>query len=253
MIIFLLPVYNEEMNIQKTLQHISAYAEKMGWKFKIYVSDDGSEDSTVKVVEGIKEQVSVEVVANPRNMGPGAAFDLGFRKILSACSDEDIIVTMEADNTSDLAILERMVGSINDGADLVLASCYAEEGGIEGTTLLRKILSKGANCLVGAFSKDKKIRTFSSFYRCHTASLLRNAYKRYGDGFIEEKGFVCAVDMLLKFQKFDIRIDEIPMLLKCDKRVGKSKMKTVRTTLSYLKLFIREVWRTCAGKGESKY
>jgi len=172
-------------------------------------------------------------------MGPGAAFDLGFRTAVRSAGDEDIIVTMEADNTSDLDILEAMINRIEAGPDVVLASCYNAEGGVEGTTILRKVMSKGANFLIGLFSRDKDIKTFSSFYRCYRPEILRRAYRVYGEKFIEDKGFVCAVEIFLKLQKIGARMAEVPMVLKCDRRQGKSKMKIVKTILSYLRLFIK--------------
>ncbi|MDP8298869.1 MAG: glycosyltransferase family 2 protein [Candidatus Tantalella remota] len=239
MIIFVLPVYNEEKNIRTLLESLSAHAAEKGWDYKVVISDDGSDDATVSIAAEMKDAIPLEIVSNPVNMGPGAAFDRGFRTAVEISGSEDAIVTMEADNTSDLAILDAMIAKLKNGPDVVLASCYTEEGGVEGTTFLRKVMSKGANFMIGLFSRDKSIKTFSSFYRCYRPEILSRAYKVYGEKFIEDKGFVCAVEILLKLQRIGARMEEVPMVLKCDKRQGKSKMKIVRTILSYFKLFVR--------------
>lgn len=242
MIIFLLPAYNEERNIEKVLRDISLFAGQKGWEYRICISDDGSTDGTVSVIRGLGSKLPVAVVSAPQNGGPGAAFDRGFRYILKNSNTADIIVTMEADNTSDLEILDEMISRVHTGADLVLASCYAEGGGISGTNLYRKILSLGANFLIGILCRGKKVSTFSSFYRCYSRDILKRAYDKYGERFISEKGFACAVEILLKMVKFDIRVEEVPMHLRGARREGKSKMKTMCTILSYLRLFIKEVF-----------
>jgi len=63
----------------------------------------------------------LKVVANSSNLGPGAAFDLGFWEILKDIKENDVIVTLEADNTSDLGILSEMLQCIENGADLFCA------------------------------------------------------------------------------------------------------------------------------------
>jgi dolichol-phosphate mannosyltransferase len=68
---------------------------------------------------------------------------------------------------------------------------------------------------------------------------LRKAYKYYGEAFIEEKGFVCMVELLIKFGRFNPRVVEIPMVLNGNIREGKSKMKVGKTIASYIKLFLK--------------
>lgn len=246
MIIFLLPVYNEEKNIIRLLNDISRYSADRKWDHQIFISDDGSVDSTVSLAESVKGKMPITIVSSLVNKGPGGAFDAGFTEILKGASDDDIIVTMEADNTSDLETLAMMVSEMEQGADLVLASCYGKGGRVTKISFLRRILSKGANVLVKVVFKEKGVNTFSSFYRCHKAGVLKKAYSQYGNKFIEEKGFTCAVDMFLKLSRLNIRIVEVPSTLNCNLRVGRSKMKMLKTTLAYLRLFARETVRRYA-------
>ena len=242
MIVFVLPVYNEEKNIKSLLENLEWHASEKKWNYKVILSDDGSCDSTVSIAESMRNKMPMEIFSNPVNMGPGSAFDLGFRAALKVSEKDDVIVTMEADNTSDLGVLDSMIEKIRSGCDVALASCYAEEGGIEGTTVFRKFLSQGANCLISFVSGNKSIKTFSSFYRCYKSEILSRAYAVYGENFIREKGFVCAVEIFLKLQRLGARMEEVSMVLKCDKREGKSKMKVIRTILSYMKLMLKEVF-----------
>ncbi|HPN72540.1 MAG TPA: glycosyltransferase [Candidatus Omnitrophota bacterium] len=242
MIVFVFPVYNEEKNIGALLHNLSRAALSKRWDYRVVLSDDGSSDSTVSIAESMRKDFPLEVVKNPINMGPGSAFDLGFRAALRSSGKGDVIVTMEADNTSDLGVLEDMLEKVRSGCDVALASCYAKNGGVQGTTFFRKLLSQGANFLISMVSGSTGIRTFSSFYRCYSYDVLNRAYERYGDKFITEKGFVCAVEIFLKLKRLGARMEEVSMVLRCDRRKGKSKMKILKTTLSYMKLIFREVF-----------
>ena len=241
--VFLVPVYNEEENIPGLLESISRFAKAKQWDFGIYVVNDGSVDGTLAVVERCKASLPMSVFSLERNMGPGAAFKRGFKEILAGEKDDTLIITLEADSTGDLGILETMVAKAGSGVDLVLASCYAEGGGVKGTTLYRKTMSVAANFLIGLMSSRPDIKTYSSFYRVYRYPVLARLYKLYGDEFMEETGFACATELFMKLAKLNVSIEEVPMLLDCKKRIGKSRMKTIPTIQAYLRIFMRYYMR----------
>ncbi len=171
--------------------------------------------------------------AKKKNTGPGDSFNKGFEWILQqSSSDSDIIITLEGDNTSDLAILPDMLAISGLGYDLVLASVYAQGGGFVKTSLARRLLSFFANMFFRTIF-NVKILTLSSFYRIYHVSLVKAIKSRY-QVIIEEKGYISMLEILLKAISLKTRIIEVPMILNTDKRRGKSKMKRLKTALSYL-------------------
>ena len=58
-----------------------------------------------------------------------------------------------------------------------------------------------------------------------------------GGGLIEEKGFICMAELLIKLSRISVNISEVPLVLRYDLKEGKSKMKITKTILQYL-LFI---------------
>lgn len=236
MLYFVIPTYNEEMNIPELAKNLSN-AVPDEEKFYIFV-DDGSTDSTIESINCSFPKDSVHIITKAKNKGPGDSFNLGFEHLLERdLSNTDLIVTIEADNTSDVKILERMIVNARAGYDLVLASPYAQGGGFEETTLFRKILSFAANTVL-RFCFDVKILTLSSFYRVYKPDILRVIKAKYGT-IIEEPGFICMVEILIKAIRCKAEIIEIPMVLHSEKRKGKSKMKIVKTGKSYLKFLIK--------------
>ena len=120
---------------------------------------------------------------------------------------------------------------------LVLASVYAQGGGFEETSFIRKLISSIANLLF-RFVFDVKVLTISSFYRVYSVKLLRDIKKSKGH-LITEKGFICMLEILMKAINCNAKIIEVPMVLKSSKRKGKSKMKILKTIIDYIKFLIR--------------
>ncbi len=236
-LVFVVPAYNEEANITQLLERTREAAERVGsHRYKIIVVDDGSTDETSAILQNHARHLPLEIVRHSGNLGVGRAFLHGFQKALELCQDSDVIVTMEADNTSDLGILPQLVGNAQNGSDLALASCYARGGRVEGSNWWRHLLSGAANAMLRVFCPIRGVRTYSSFYRAYRAGLLRRAMQRYGERLIEERGFACMLEVLMKLQALEPRITEVPMVLRCQMRKGQSKMKTFRTIVAYFRL-----------------
>ena len=252
MIVFVIPAYNEAQNIEGLLRSMAAKIEQLQRPAHVVIVDDGSSDGTGARAQLCAGKLSLEVVRHPVNRGVGQAFRTGLARALELTGPRDVIVTKEADNTSDLSILEAMLTKIDAGCDVVLASCYAPGGGIEGTTADRLFLSSVANWLLRTCFPLRGVHTFSSFYRAYRADPLRHAFAAYGGRLLEFDGFVCMVEMLVKLGRLPLRIDEVPMVLKCDLRKGASKMVRSRTIAEYGRLFVREMLRSPARRRRAR-
>lgn len=239
MIWFLVPTYNEAGNAQALADELrgTTLPEDRHYVF----SDDGSVDGTVAELHRAFEGTGHTVLTAPTNQGPGAAFQRGFDHILAQASENDVVVTMEADRTSDITLLPKMLAISRLGYDMVLASVYVQGGGFEHTTFLRRLLSTVANFFF-RFIYDLKVSTLSSFYRVYRVPKLQEASLRW-PRLIEENGFICMLEVLLKMLAVRATVIEVPMVLASNKRTDRSKMKLVRTTLHYL-LFL---WRFRSG------
>lgn len=232
----LIPVYNESANISTLYKEIAKIPLSIT-KFIVF-SDDGSKDDTINVIVDQFKNSPHTILSDGLNRGPGSAFNIGFDWIIANSSNpDDLVVTMEADSTSDITLFDKMVSLHDLGFDLVLASVYAQGGGFDGTTFFRKFLSAIAN-LTFRFLLDIKVLTLSSFYRLYTVTLLKNIKNKNGV-IIEENGFICMIEVLVKAIHQNARIIELPMTLNSKKRVGKSKMKIFKTGIEYLKFFMK--------------
>ncbi|HQO23887.1 MAG TPA: glycosyltransferase family 2 protein [Spirochaetota bacterium] len=232
MLYFVIPVFNEELNINELSDSLKKIMPAEA-KFFIFV-DDCSIDNTIEKIRSCFDPNDTYIITKSENKGPGDSFNLGFEYLLGKnLIDNDLIVTIEADNTSDIDILEKMVANSRLGFDLVLASPYAQGGGFEETTVWRRFLSLIANSLL-RFVFDVKVLTLSSFYRVYKPELLKKIKDKHGI-VIREPGFICMVEVLIKAIRCKAEIIEVPMKLQSGKRKGKSKMKIFKTGVTYLK------------------
>lgn len=232
--LFVIPAYNEEANLPRLLQDLEARPGLFPPGSRVLVVDDGSQDGTVGIVENYAGPLLAEVIKLGRNQGPGAAFRAGFAAALERHSGEALVVTLEADTTSDLDALPEMLHRARAGAELVLASWV-----MVNVSRFRRYLSGGAAVVINRIlGVDAK--TVSSFYRVYRASTLRNASARYGDGLIREPGFACKAELLSKLTSLGASIEEVDVGLDTSRRIGESKMPIFRTIFHYWRLMARQ-------------
>lgn len=246
------PVLNEAGNMGRLMKSFQEIAVQFGDKFQVrfIMVDDGSTDGTAELARSLAGNLSFEVLVHEVNRGPGAAFATAFSRLASLMVAGDLVVTTEGDNTSRLELLDQMMTRIREGFDVVLASPYLYGGGILNTATHRVLLSHVANLLVKETLGLHGIATMSSFFRLYRAEILLRLQSCYGPGIVERTGFESMIEMLLKITYLRAGISEVAMTLDTSQRVGKSKMKVVRTALSYLTLWKhRPAWQMQAAPG----
>lgn len=238
MIFLVAPAYNEEQNVGRLIQETDSALKKINEHYRLIVVDDGSRDKTSQIVQVKSSQYPVTLISYQPNRGVQEAFRRGFEAALGSAQEEDVIVTLEADGTADWNLLPIFQAKIKQGFDVVVASYYAKGGRVEGTVWHRRFLSLGANLFTRIFLPIPGVSTYSSFYRMYRPSALRSVKEKYGD-FYTETGFSCVVELLYRMHRLGLRITEVPMVLKGQNRVGKSKMKIFQTIKGYIRIGTR--------------
>ena len=114
-ILVLIPAYNEEETIVKTIRSVF----KVNRKLDVLVVNDGSGDNTLKEIL----KTRVEVVSHPYNLGYGVALQTGYKYALE--NEYDVLVQMDGDGQHDPKYIIRMAESLErKRVDVVVGSRF---------------------------------------------------------------------------------------------------------------------------------
>jgi dolichol-phosphate mannosyltransferase len=229
-----IPAYNEAENVPRLFEDLAPRARALG--ARVIVVDDGSTDGTAELVNGFAPDLDLRVIQHRVNGGLGAAVNTGIRATLAEAGDDDPIVMLEADTTSDLDDIPRLLERFDEGHDLVLASVYAPGGALLGVSGHRIAISKAVSHLFRVTCGLRDLHTLSSLYRVYRAGALRRAAETHGSLLVREAGFAVNIELLLKLHAAGASIAEVPTVNDWSTRQGASKMRIVPTARAYLRV-----------------
>jgi dolichol-phosphate mannosyltransferase len=234
MIRFVIPAYNERENIPRLMEDLVPRARELG--ARVIFVDDGSTDGTSEAIREHAQDLHLAIVRHEVNRGLGTALNSGLRAALGEAEDDDAIITLESDNTSDLDDLAPMLARFQEGYDIVLASVYAPGGRIVGVAPWRLLASRAVSGTFRRLGGLHQIHTLSSLYRVYRAGTLRRAAETYGFLLVREPGFAANVELLLKLYNSGASVTEVPTVNDWSRRAGTSKMQLKKTVLAYGRL-----------------
>lgn len=241
MIIYiLLPAYNEGKALEPLLKRIKTGMENRGFAYEVIAYNDGSTDNTLDILKQNKYGIPLRIIGKDQNEGLGFAFFSLIREVIKLSFDEeDIAIVLDSDNTHNPEHIYQMVNKIRDGFDVAIASRYLKDSRIVGVTSFRQFISIGASWMMRILFPIKGIKDYTCGYRAYSLECLRNAYKKFGDRLIEEKGFACMAELLIKLRSLRVLAVEVPLVLRYDLKGGYSKMNILKTIKRTLLMLLR--------------
>ena len=129
------PVYNEEGNVEELHREIKKVCEENHYIYEIIFINDGSSDQTDKICRTLKP---LKYIRLRRNFGQTAAMDTGIK-----AAKYDYIVTMDGDRQNDPADIPMML-------DYLVKNDYDVVSGWRKNrkdTFMKRFISRGANLL----------------------------------------------------------------------------------------------------------
>jgi dolichol-phosphate mannosyltransferase len=238
-VIVVLPAYNEQANISGLLQSISENLSDACLDFQIIVVNDGSSDRTAEILKEQAAQLPLKVYTHDQNQGLGPTIRDGLGYANQISNSKDVIVTMDADETQSPGLILRMVRMIQEGHDVVIASRYQPGARVIGLSLHRRLISYAASKLMRVVFPIRGVRDYTCGYRAYRGDALSKALHAYGDRFVDQDGFQCMVDILLKMRRVpNLVFGEVPLILRYDLKQGESKMRLFRTARKTLLLLL---------------
>lgn len=232
---FVMPAFNEEAGAPGVCRAVCEQAEALDGApaFRIGVVDDGSTDATAaRISELASTDARVELLSHPANRGVPRAFRTGLEWALRGAGSGDIVVMLEADMTSDPALIPALVRAVQSGADAAVASRMIPGGAYIGFPPLREFLSRAGNRLLRARYRVPGVSDYTMFYRAYRADTLRRALERPGGLFLG-RGFAVNARLLVRLHRHGARFAETPHKYRYNLKLGPSKMDLLANILIY--------------------
>ena len=193
-----IPAYNEAERILPTLGAVAVVVSGLGYSWEMVVSDDGSSDDTAELVQGLGWS-NLRVVTHA-NTGKGGAVKRGVM-----ASRGERILFADADNSTPIEELPRMMAKLDEGFDVAVGSRAADGAKEENKSALRHLVSWGlravARYLSGVRVKDTQCG-FKLFFRDAAQDLF---------GRQQMLGFSFDLELLYLANKLGYRVAEVPV------------------------------------------
>ncbi len=247
MIWVVLPAYNEEDNLGELLRSIR-HALDVSTRYRVLVIDDGSTDRTAAVAAREHPRMPVHTISHGHNRGLAQAIRTGLAAVTKDAAEEDVLVIMDADNTHPPELIPRLIDALDGGADVAIASRFRRGSQVFGVPLMRRILSRGAALVFRGLFPIRGVRDYTCGYRAYRVGILQRAMQEYGDDLIQSSGFSVMTELLLRLRPLGPAVSEVPLILRYDRKRGKSKLVPGSTILQYLTLIQGEFSRLAAKK-----
>lgn len=196
-IVACIPAYNEA----RTIGPIIRAARQ--WANEVIVYDDGSKDDTKRIseVEGAK------VLRNPKNKGYG--FAIRFLLDYAKKSENDIIVTIDADGQHDPSQIPRLIEPIMQGdAQIVLGSRFLKTSDTIKVPLYRSVGIKTITRLV-QFASYSNLTDAQSGFRAYERISLDNLD-------LLEDGMAVSTEILIQAKQKGLKVAEVPVTVAYD-------------------------------------
>ena len=157
------PVYNEEKNIDSFLKRTISTLDKINLKYEVIFVLDPSTDKTEEIIlEKIQQNKNIRLISLSRRFGQPAATMAGIHNISG-----DLCVIIDADLQDPPEMIYEMYNKILEGNDVV----YAKRVKRKGETFFKKIISKLGYKIIEKIS-EVKIPRDTGDYRIITKKII---------------------------------------------------------------------------------
>lgn len=235
----IIPAYNEEKRLGKTLEAVDAYLKKQSFTYEIIVVSDGSTDGTAEMVRIYTHTIrGLSLLNNVQNHGKGYVVRQGM-----LVSRGQFRLFMDSDNSVPITYVDTFLPYFSQGYDVVIASIEVAGAKIEeNAAWYRRMLGHLAKMLIRALA-IWEIHDTQRGFKMFSAKATRDVF---GLQMLTRWGF--DIEILVIAKKLGYKIKELPVVWTNagDSKVGLSAYVTTFSDL------LRVRWNMIMGKYNKK-
>jgi dolichol-phosphate mannosyltransferase len=219
-----IPCCNEEDSIPQLVNKLFPIVEQLRCDRTVEVVfvDDGSRDHTYELLQQITaDQHDMRIAQHPVNQGVGAAVRTGFTQVQG-----NVVVVTDSDGTYRFESIPVLLKFLKPGVDIVTASPYHRQGGVDNVPAYRIFLSRSSS-LIYQVLVDRHISTYTAMYRAYRSEVVRRVP-------FSSTGFLSAAELMVNAMLMGYKVAEYPAVLH-SRQAGASKAKIWRMIRSHLR------------------
>ncbi len=211
MISIVIPTYNEQDRLGKSLEKLTGFLDKREEEFEVIVVDDASTDQTSQVASSYSDKFkNFQLLRLEKS--PDAGKGLAVHKGMLAAKGEIALFT-DADFSTPIEEADKLLGKLNSGFDIAIGSRAVDRSTVkEHQGILRELMGRTFNILVQLFTVRGIVDTQCGF-KAFKMSTCRHLFEEQR---IFDFGF--DVEILFAAQKKGLKITEVPVLWYNDAR-----------------------------------
>ncbi len=232
----IIPAYNEEQRIGKSLQAIVAYLQQQPYAAEVIVVDDGSRDGTIDAVAPFGGgRPPVYVRRNSQNRGKGFSVRHGFTQARGA-----YLLFCDADLSTPIAEVEKLLAALQEPAEIAIGSRALPESRVEvHQPWYRESMGRLFNRFVQVLAVPG-IRDTQCGFKCFRREAALEICRR-----MTRERFGFDVEMLYLARRLGYRVREVPVIWR---NSPESRVHILRDSLSMLGDLLRIRWDDVRGR-----
>lgn len=200
-----MPSYNEEANIIEAMRRVEAFMGLKNWKWELIISDDGSKDSTARLVQSVIEshpEKPFRLLACAQNLGKGAAVRSG----VLAARGEVTLVT-DVDLSAPIKEVDRLIKALDEGNDVVIGSRAIRSNGCDVQQSFKRWFSGRIFNQMVRLIFLKGFRDTQCGFKCFKRQAANQLFSQQ-----KLNGFSFDVEILYLAKKGGFKIKELPVM-----------------------------------------
>lgn len=216
-LLIVIPAWNEEKSVAAVVRDVRLTLPEAS----IVVVDDGSTDTTRKEARS----AGATVLSLPMNLGVGGAMRTGFRYAVRY--GYDIVVQIDADGQHDPRQVDRLLATLENGADVAIGARFAGEGTYQVRGPRRwamRVLARWLSHIV-----ESPLTDVTSGFRAVGGPAVELFARHYPAQYLGD-----TVEMLVIAKRAGCRIRQVPVAMN-ERMAGTSSQSPVRATIHLIR------------------
>lgn len=200
-VLMIVPAYNEELNIENTINKIKSISKKSKNVIDYIIINDGSTDNTL---EKCKNN-NYKVINLINNLGIGGAVQTGYK--YAYINNFDVAIQFDGDGQHDENYIDNLVCEIENGYDFVIGSRFIGDLSEFKSTGIRRVGIKILSFLI-KICTGKKIYDPTSGFRAANKKIIKIFNDNYPTEYPEPETIVDLIRRGYKIKEVAVKMHE---------------------------------------------